>query len=500
MATWKKLAFEANIYPAIFGRDGGQRIVHGRSTTLPAFRTIDRPALALGSAFDFSVLWEGSQDSWSNGLIFLQKHDGTTGIIFGIHTDLKLYVTINGTTYYSTAAVAYESGETHVLGVSVARESTGTAGQIIFFADLGQLGNAVAITAGSPSTLTTTDPLYVSSDSGSRYIGASKACLLFNRALSIAEIALAVCNGVSNWDMWGSCVPTYSSNFSSATDGWNGTRCTRTANVDGIAGANDCLSVYASADASTTHYIGRTTLVPHSWYKITLDYFIPTGNTNVNGVRVGNSGDDWNVVGEWTTKSKLFYYTNPALVIWLMSNGSIIFAGAGSPSDDLLYLKNIVLEQIGAIASYDSQGMQPSGMQWHDSTPNGCHLVQPSETNGGVLQRSKGTFEIRWKCVWSGTHEAQYIGGFNQAIFPANGYIQSCLVNIEGSVIEDIMIGDGNAADYWVALTSGLTAGKRSVALAHRYADGANLKMVVDPDANFTGSIAFLFRGDIMEV
>jgi hypothetical protein len=184
----------------------------------------------------------------------------------------------------------------------------------------------------------------------------------------------------------------------------------------------------------------------------------------------------------------------------MLSNGTYSFTGSGSSSDDLIYLKNIVITELGAIAAYDSNGLQPDGTQWLDSTPNKCHLVQPTGTAAGFLQKYKRNFEIRWTCTWNGTHEAQYIGGFNQAVLPANCYITDIIGVISGTVINDIILGDGSDTDRWVAVTSGLAAGTVSFTPANRVSDGTNCKMVVDPDANFTGSIAFTIRGIILEV
>jgi hypothetical protein len=499
------IALNADLYPAILSRNIGQRIIHGRNTTLPAFQTTDFSELALGTTFDFSVIWEGTQDSWVSATTryFIYKHDGSTGIIFGVYSDNKLFVTVNGTTYYSTIAITFGDEESHALGVTVERESTTSDGSIVFYVDGSILGDTVTITAGSPLSITTTSNLYVSSGPSDRYNGSSKSCYIYNVALTENEMRSALFNGVGSWHIWGSCVYRYFSDFSSVTDGWNATRATRTANIDGIAGQDDCLRVYASSDANSTHYIGRSgTLVPNRWYRVSLDYYIPSGNTNVNGIRLatGATSEVWDTIGSWTTASLILYYTNPSLVIYQLKNGSINFTGAGVVTDDLIYIKNIKVEQLGAICGYDTGGMQPGASQWIDSSTNNCHLVQPVGNGYGILQQMKGTFEIRWTCTWNGTHEAQYIGGFNQAIVPENGYIQSCMVYIEGTIIEDIIVGDGSDTEYWVASTTGLAAGKRTLPIAHRYPDGTNFKMIVDPDANFTGSIHFLFRGDIMEV
>jgi hypothetical protein len=75
----------------------------------------------------------------------------------------------------------------------------------------------------------------------------------------------------------------------------------------------------------------------------------------------------------------------------------------------------------------------------------------------------------------------------------------SIIGKITGTTIEDIVIGVGSDADRFVATTTGLAAGTTSFTIANRTTDGTNYKMTVDPDANFTGSIAFTIKGFILE-
>ena len=117
--------------------------------------------------------------------------------------------------------------------------------------------------------------------------------------------------------------------------------------------------------------------------------------------------------------------------------------------------------------------------------------------NGIDLKLNKNSFEIRWVNTWTGTHEAQYIGGFNQAVLPANCYIESIIGVITGTTIEDIIVGDGSDTDRWVAITTGLAAGTVSFTIANRISDGTNYKMIVDPDGNFTGSISWIIKNSI---
>jgi hypothetical protein len=158
------------------------------------------------------------------------------------------------------------------------------------------------------------------------------------------------------------------------------------------------------------------------------------------------------------------------------------------------------LVQIGATLALEAEGIQPSPGQWLDSSSNKLHAWQPA--TGSSLTRYKNTFEIRGTNTWAGTHEAQSIAwatDASKAILPAGCYIDSIIGVITGATIEDIIIGDGSDIDRWVEVTTGLAAGTVSFTIANHISDGTNYEMVVDPDANFTGSIEWTIRGTILD-
>jgi hypothetical protein len=189
-------------------------------------------------------------------------------------------------------------------------------------------------------------------------------------------------------------------------------------------------------------------------------------------------------------------FSNIATVVsgTINTTGCIFVATGTTPTT---WTNSSSLRATGATLILEPEGIQPAPGQWLDSSSNNLHALQPA--TGSSLTRSKRDFTIKWTNTWAGTHEAQYIGGVNQAVLPANCYIESIIGVITGATIEDIIIGDGSDTDRWVAATTGLAAGTVSFTLANRISDGTNYKLVVDPDANFTGSIAFTIRGIILQ-
>lgn len=153
------------------------------------------------------------------------------------------------------------------------------------------------------------------------------------------------------------------------------------------------------------------------------------------------------------------------------------------------------LRRTGATLSLESPDIQPAPGQWLDSSTNKLHALQP--LTGSSLTLPKRDFQVRGTVTWSGTHELKHITGIDQAVLPPNAYIERIIGVITGSTIEDIQIGDGSDGDRFVALTTGLSTGTVTFTIANHITDGTNYKLTVDPDANFTGSIAFTIIGYI---
>lgn len=187
------------------------------------------------------------------------------------------------------------------------------------------------------------------------------------------------------------------------------------------------------------------------------------------------AGDDFTNVGGTNVSGSEFTATGTTPTTWTNSSS---------------------LRRTGATLALESPNIQPSPGQWLDSSTNKLHALQP--LTGSSLTLSKRDFQVRGTVTWAGSHELKHITGIDQAVLPPNAYIESIIGVITGATIEDIIIGDGSAGDRFVTLTTGLAAGIVSFAIANHITDGTNYKLTVDPDANFTGSIAFTIKGYII--
>jgi len=121
--------------------------------------------------------------------------------------------------------------------------------------------------------------------------------------------------------------------------------------------------------------------------------------------------------------------------------------------------------------------------------------MQPA--SGSNITRKQDRFEVRWANTWAGTHEAQYVGGVNQAVLPsANIRIESITMRCSATGV-NVILGDGSATSRWVASVA--LATYLDCTVANRNHDGTNRKLVIDPDAIYTGTITTTIVGRILD-
>lgn len=172
-------------------------------------------------------------------------------------------------------------------------------------------------------------------------------------------------------------VETYASNFESNADSFLTIRATVDGNIDGILGVDNVLRAYASSDVAKTHYIYRgSTFTSGVKYQISFDYYIPSANTNVNGIGCGYSVGGYvelkggfDTVGSWQSVSFFGIPLAVYLQFRMYKDGNHLFTGAGVVTDDLIYIKNVVLKQLGWADSQDLyDGLIAQGESVYDAT------------------------------------------------------------------------------------------------------------------------------------
>ena len=208
------LALQNDLDEVVTSRNPGQAVHLTAATSGSNGITIaDNAQFAFGTK-SFSIVQRLSLDVWTTGAaqILNRKVSGSAGAYYGWEFGISatgypyliLYRNSAGTTFTATVKPTLTDNAVHKIMVSVTREIALAAGSIIFSVDGKQLGAAVAITLGAPTTVSNTGDLYIMGDSAVRTAGTTYSVYLFNKAVTSTSILDLYRNGVRFKYRWGS--------------------------------------------------------------------------------------------------------------------------------------------------------------------------------------------------------------------------------------------------------------------------------------------------------
>jgi len=440
--------------------------------------------------------------------ILYHKHDGTTGIIVTLLTTGILRLTLNATTFDSTTALTSASNVEPVIIIPVTRSSASAAGSVIFVVDGVQIGASVAISVGAPASVDNSSNLYLLGTSTTTTEGSYYDGGIYNRALSVTECLAYCLRGPDAADFGAVQTPIYSSDFSAGADSFTGTDVTLTGNFDAPGSVSDTLKMEVSSTGSARR-MTRTgfNIIAGKNYLVSYDIYFETANANVDSTFISNAsaGALFNSAGLSNQTKGVWISYSGVEVAQSSSSGIRFYIGASSVTSasaiagDIVYIKNLSIKQVGITGHWPAFNAQTNTGQIFDQSGNKNHAMLPASgaTILGTPQSMRR--QVRWTNTWAATQELQYIGGVNQAILPANAYIESIVGTVSGATPHDIIIGDGSDTDRYVTITTGLATGTTTFTLANRVTDGTNLKLTVDPDTDATMSIAWVITYTILE-
>jgi hypothetical protein len=223
--------------------------------------------------------------------------------------------------------------------------------------------NGAAVATDSPTYSGTytgmvngANPLRVGRESGNYANGHIKDVKIFNRELSASEVVDSMNGDLGFADEWGGANGgVYSSDFSAGVDGASAVRGTVAGNIDTIGGQDDNLRFTCTDTTSNTHYISAAIgqLITGKRYRISLDFYIPSGQSNIDGIqiRAGSTAlnsDSSPTLDAWGTISGEGIANAGSVRIDALDGGSGSFQDAGG--DDVLYVRNVTVTETGTLA------------------------------------------------------------------------------------------------------------------------------------------------------
>jgi hypothetical protein len=293
--------------------------------------------------------------------------------------------------------------------------------------------------------------------------------VVFNRALSAADVVEVGTTGVNPADQWGTQTAAYTSDFSAGTNGWAGVRGTAAGNVDGISGVDNTLRLTVDSTASNSHYLVNGTvpgLLASKRYRVAFDYFITAANATMNGLQLWQLSPQLtittiqSVTGAWTSITPVeFVSRDTRLDVLGAAAGNVSFTGNGT---DTLYIVNMVLTRIGAIVDLDFT--VGAGYQSTDRTTNNLH--------GTLFNGVEFTVPTRMAVLYATTNTNGNQQMLGTLAIPTNAIIEDIIVNSTGSAT--VSVGNASAGTQIVNGAS-VVSGRQKLTLATPFSTTGNL-------------------------
>jgi len=164
----------------------------------------------------------------------------------------------------------------------------------------------------------------------------------------------------------------YTSDFSAGVDSWTYGKGTATApNI--IGGESNSLK-FTTDNIDGQHYIQKSAIVESGKiYQVSFKYYIPSGQSNIDGVRLfgigGSISSKLTTTDAWTTYTKTFTSTSAGFQIYGYDGGSLNWQDAGG--DDVFYVKNFIVKELDGT----TKDRTPQG---NDGTVSGATITENS--------------------------------------------------------------------------------------------------------------------------
>ena len=206
--------------------------------------------------------------------------------------------------------------------------------------------------------------------------GSIRDVKIFNRELTSTEVAqLARGNDLGFSEEWGGALgAVYTSDFSAGVDGFLQTNGTVAGNVDGVGGQDDNLRF--TVDTSNAIHRAYKTGVKSigKRYRVAFDYYVPSGQSNVDNIRVTETNgtdilaDNLNVTDAWTRATFESVATTNGFYFYAKDGIATTFQDASG--DDVFYIRNITVTEIGTLADFRSERYDTSTSKLYDISDN----------------------------------------------------------------------------------------------------------------------------------
>jgi len=372
---------------------------------------------------NFTLVFRGILSDWTPSSVIypIHKQIAIPGYFMGISaTTGKIRLGLNTTVFESSIGNSFVDNTIHEITNTVSVGAANTT--VTHYIDGIQLGSAIVAT--NETTVSNTESLSIMGSGTTRYAGNCSFVATYNRALSAAEVLSLYNNGIDYADKWGNQTAIYTSDFSVGVDSWSPGQGTADGNIDSIGGLNDWIRYTCNSTAGVVHRITRTTMgmTVGKKYRLSLKYYIPSTNSTMltasvlsgQGANFVSSSNALNVTNVATTYTIEWTCQEDGLSVYGKDAGAFQDPGG----DDVFYIKDVVVTEIGATLALEPEGIQPAPGQWLDSSSNKLHALHPAAGSSLIRQ----IIDPCWMMFTTGTSSQYIAGGATRALFPSGNY------------------------------------------------------------------------------
>jgi hypothetical protein len=233
--------------------------------------------------------------------------------------------------------------------------------------------------------------------------GEIKQVTLHNRELTTDEIAeLARGNDLGFADEFGGALGGVYTQDSTPSGEWTASQGTDADEAGPIGGVSNVLK-YTSNTNNAAHYLQLLQFSTGKRHRVEFDYYIPSGQSNIDGIDVDVSGQTSiftaaaPTLDAWNSVSFECVPTGAAMLILATDGGVRSFADAGG--DDVFYVANCKITEIGTLASFSAERYDTSTNKLYDISDN---AFVGTGTSVSLTGREVPVYETG---TWTGVYE-----------------------------------------------------------------------------------------------
>jgi len=220
--------------------------------------------------------------------------------------------------------------------------------------------------------------------------GSIRDVKIFNRELTSTEIAqLARGNDLGFADEFGGAHGGIYTQDATPSGEWTASQGTDADEAGPVGGVSNVLK-YTSNTNNAAHYLQLLQFSTGKRHRVEFDYYIPSGQSNIDGIDVDVSGQTSifkaaaPTLGAWNSVSFECVPTGTAMLILATDGGVRSFQDAGG--DDVFYVANCKITEIGTLADFRAERYDTSTSKLYDISDNAFVGTGTSVTLTGLEQ------------------------------------------------------------------------------------------------------------------